>query len=277
LRLGFHVRTSGGLVRAASRAIELGCETVQIFSGNPRGWRRPAVDAAQASRFRALLAAADIRPVFVHVPYLANPAAEDEALWRRSLELIAHDLGRSVELGGDWLILHCGSSRAAPERAEERIAAAVSFGLERVPEGRLALENTAGQGAQVCHGLEQVARILARIGEPERTGACLDVAHAFEAGYDVGTPAGMDEVISLLGRERLKLIHLSDSKSGRGSRVDRHWHLGEGRIGEAGIRSVLTHPGLAHLPAVMETPKDSPEADERNMAVARKLSGGAGH
>jgi deoxyribonuclease-4 len=272
MRLGFHVFTSGGLLKAAERAAGLGCQTIQIFSGNPRGWRRAEADARQVARFQARLAEADIRPLFVHVPYLPNAAAEDEALWRRSVDLITHDLGRSVELGAHALVLHVGSSRAAPAEAEARVAEAVRESLAAVPQGRIILENTAGQGAQIGFELAQVARIIEMVGRPEKCGACLDIAHAFEAGYDVGSPAGIDGILSLLG-PHLRLLHLNDSKTPRGSRVDRHWHLGEGKIGEAGLRVVLTHPGLAHLPAVMETPKDAPDADERNMAAARQLAG----
>lgn len=275
MRLGSHVFISGGLLRAAERAVELGCQSVQIFSGNPRGWRRAGLDSTQAARFRALLEQHGIRPLFVHVPYLANAAAQDELLWRRSVELITHDLARAVELGAAALVLHVGSSTAPAREAEGRVAAALAEALERVGAGRILLENTAGQGAQIGFELDQVARIMDRVTDAVggRVGACLDVAHAFEAGYDIGTAAGLEEALTLLGPERVGLIHLNDSKTGRGSRVDRHWHLGEGRIGEEGLRRVLTHPGLRALPAVMETPKEPPGSDERNMATARRLAG----
>jgi deoxyribonuclease-4 len=282
LRLGFHVRTSGGLVRAAQEAVRLGCETIQIWSGNPRGWRRPAIDPAEARRFRGMLAEAAIHPVFVHVPYLANVAADDAALWERSRDLLATDLERTSAVG-DCLVVHMGSSRAPAAEVERRVAAALGYALEAVPEGRIIVENMAGQGAQVGWDLAQVARVIDRVGERlgsfERTGVCLDVSHAFQAGYHIATASGIDEVLALLeqgGPGRVRLIHLNDSRTARGSRVDRHWHIGQGEIGEAGMRALLTHPLLAEVPAVMETPKDAPDADARNMAAARRLAGG-GH
>jgi deoxyribonuclease-4 len=270
LRLGLHVFTSGGLIQAARRAAELGCETIQIWSGNPRGWRRSPLDPGEAARFKEMLAEAGIHPLFVHLPYLANMATEDALLWGRSRDLLVHALERADALGAA-IVAHVGSSNAPSERAEERVAGAASFALERAV-GSLILENMAGQGAQVGHDLAQLVRMLARVGEPGRTGVCLDTAHAFAAGYDIATRAGIDEVLAVLGPERLKLIHLNDSKAARGSRIDRHANIGRGMIGEAGMRALLTHPALAETPAVMETPKDPPGSDERNMAAARRLS-----
>jgi len=276
MRLGFHVRTSAGLIKAALRAIELGCETIQLWSGNPRAWRRTPLDRAEVGRFRELLAEAGINPLFVHLPYLANLAAGDDTLWARTKELLVADLERAVELGA-ILVAHVGSSSAAPEEVEERIAAAVLSGLERVPVGRLILENMAGQGSQVGSDLRQVARVLDTIGQPGRTGACLDVAHAFAAGWDVATARGINDTLAALGGgERVRLVHLNDSKAPRGSRLDRHAHIGEGHIGREGMRALLTHPLLALTPAVMETPKDAVDADERNMATARALAASRG-
>jgi deoxyribonuclease-4 len=218
-----------------------------------------------------MLAGASIGPVFSHVPYLANIASGDDALWQKTRDLIALDLERTAPIA-DCLVVHMGSSEASPGEVEERVIAALTWILEQTPTGSLILENMAGQGSQVGWDLAQIARILDAVGRPESTGVCLDVAHAFAAGYDVATAQGIDAILDMLGPGRLKLVHLNDSKAAKGSRIDRHWHIGQGRIGEEGMRAIITHPGLAGTPAVMETPKDAPDADERNMAVARRLA-----
>ena len=267
---------SGGFSKVLERARAVECETMQMFSSNPRGWAVADLDAEDVARFRADMKDSGVSPVFVHAPYLPNPAAA-AAYAKRSVKALVTQAERCAALGVHFLILHMGKALGTSEdKALARVAKNVEAVLAAAPEGvTLLLENTAGMGSETGYRFEQVAAVIGRVKRRERVGVVLDTAHAFEAGYEFRTRAGLDTTLRefdrVVGISRLHLVHLNDSKTDFGSRVDRHWHIGEGKIGKDGMREIVNHPLLRHLPAVMETPRDSVADDLRNLKTTRSL------
>ncbi len=278
MRFGFHVSIADGLEHAVTKALKTGCRTLQIFSRNPRGWDAKPLDARAVELFRQLLQEHDIRPLFVHMPYLPNLAAEDARLYERSVRVLCEDLQRAQMLGAEGLVLHLGHRGSAPvEEAIKKVAAAIDRACsEASGETLLLLENAAGQGSEIGSSFAQIQEIISTLRSAAHTGVCLDTAHAFAAGYDVSTRSGLEKTLAELdhavGLGLLRLIHLNDSKTGLGSHVDRHWHIGMGCIGEKGFRHIIRHPLLSRLPAVMETPKKEDEDDARNMERVLSLA-----
>lgn len=278
MRFGFHVSIAGGLHHAVEHALERACETVQLFSRNPRGWHYRPLDPADAARFQQGMQEHDIRPVFVHMPYLANLAAVEPALFRRSLESLIEDLKRAAQLGAPYLILHAGSA-ADPDQGIARMASGIDQAMRAVPSPNrvvLLLENTAGSGHELGHEFGQLRALIEGLEARDRIGIVLDTAHAFAAGYDLRTRAAVDRCLNefdrTIGLDRLRLVHLNDSKFECGSRRDRHWHIGQGLIGQ-GMRHILRHPALQDLPFIMETPRTNLKEDRMNMAEVRRLLG----
>lgn len=267
---------AGGVARAFERAAALGCETMQIFTSNPRGWQAAGLKENDIVSFREKIRRSDITPVFAHMPYLANLAAGGAAA-EHSCQMLIQQMERCRVLGVGYLIAHVGKRMGAPEaQALRNVAANVNRALAESPGSvMLLLENTAGMGSEVGYQFAEVATIISMVEIPDRVGFCLDTAHAFAAGYDWRTRSGTDAVLkeldSTIGIARLHVLHLNDSKSGCGSHVDRHWHIGKGEIGGTGIANVVNHPLLSHLPAVMETPRQSAKDDSMNMRAVRRL------
>ena len=267
---------AGGFSKVRERAEAVRCETMQMFSSNPRGWAVAELDAEDVARFRADMKESDVSPVFVHAPYLPNPAAS-AAYAKRSVKALITQAERCATLGVSFLVMHVGKAMGASEdKALARVAKNIDMVLAAAPEGvTFLLENTAGMGSEVGYRFEQVAAIISRVKQRDRVGVVLDTAHAFEAGYEFRTKAGLNATLRefdrVIGISRLHLVHLNDSKTDFGSRVDRHWHIGEGRIGRDGMREIVNHPLLRNLPAVMETPRDSAADDLRNLKTIRSL------
>ena len=278
MRLGVHVPIAGGLLEAVERAKRLGCTTMQIFSRSPRGGTPPALDPELVERFDAARRAAGLEPLAVHGPYIINLASPDQAMWQRSVALYRDEYARASRLKAQYLVTHVGSHRGAGEEAGlSRVAAALTRTLDQAPAGAMILlENTAGSGQGLGYRFEQLAAIRDAVAARARVGICLDTAHLFAAGYLIHTPDGLertvDEFDRAVGLTHLKLIHLNDSKVLFDSRVDRHWHIGQGYIGTAAFRRLVTHPRLKDAPFILETPKSSERDDQRNLATVRKLA-----
>lgn len=260
-----------------ARAIHLGCETIQIFSGNPRGWENKPLSLAEATKFKEEVKKEKINPVFVHMPYLPNIASPRENLYLKSIKSLQEDLVRTEKLGAAYLVLHLGSRTTSSEaKARGRITQAINHALAQVKNGVIILlENTAGQGTAIGYSFSQIKELLNGIDNKNRVGVCLDTAHAFEAGYDLSEKEGLEKAIEefdrLIGLEKLSFLHLNDSKTPLSSRIDRHWHIGDGYIGREGFRRIINHSELSHLPAILETPRKSDEDDLKNMSVVRNL------
>ena len=267
---------AGGFGKVRERAEAVGCQTLQMFTSSPRGWAVAKLDPDDVAKFRADMKDSGISPIFVHAPYLPNLAASG-AEGRRVVKALVTQVQRCKELGVPFLVTHTGKAMGVGEAmAISRIARTVDSILAAAPEGVMfLLENTAGMGSEVGYRFEHLAGVISKVRKRERVGIVLDTAHTFESGYEVRTKGGLDETLRqfdrLVGISRLHLVHLNDSKTESGSRVDRHWHIGEGKIGKDGMREIVNHPLLRNLPAVMETPRDSAADDLRNLKAVRSL------
>ena len=277
MRFGFHISIAGGFSKVVERANVRGCETIQFFSRNPRGWKYSPLNKKEVEQFRSSIRSSTLSPVFLHMPYLPNVASFKSKFYKRSIRSIATDLHRAELLGAQYLIIHIGHRMESSEdEAIEAVSQAVDQAFERAPNAvMLLMENTAGQGTEIGHYFDQIKKIIEGVHEHERMGVCLDTAHTFEAGYDLSSKDGIDRTLEkfdeTIGLKRLHLLHLNDSKTPLGSRKDRHWHIGEGYIGLEGFRNLVNHPLLNHLPGIMETPRKDTEEDLKNMKVIRSL------
>jgi deoxyribonuclease-4 len=284
MRFGFHISIAGGFSRVIERAERRGCETIQFFSRNPRGWAYTPLNQEDVDRFREKLSQTSLSPLFVHMPYLPNLASRDRVLHRKSLDAMQIELRRASCLGASYLIIHVGHRGHLPvDEAIRRIAEGINKSFQKVDNSVvLLLENTAGQGTEVGHTFSQLRKIIQGVDGAERLGVCLDTAHALGAGYDLSTLKGLEQTLAEfqeeIGLERLHLLHLNDTRSTLGSHVDRHWHIGEGNIGRDGFGNIINHPLLVHLPGIMETPRQDDVEDLKNMEAIRGLvrSGNAG-
>ncbi len=286
-RLGAHLPLAGGLVRAADRAVAIGASAMQVFVDNPTSWRRRETLPRELPAFRERLEAFDIAPLSVHAPYIVNLAGPDEETWQRSVELLANELRVAAAYGAAFVNLHTGSHRGAGREAG---VAREAEGVRRVLElagdeaGAVALVLENGSGGGFCLGatpdeLGAIARAAAGLGVPrERLGFCLDTAHLWAAGFAVDTGAGVDallaEVDAEVGLDRVRMVHLNDSRSAAGSGSDRHEHLGSGAVGAAGLARFTTHPGLAQVAYLIETPGMEEGWDAVNLDRARALAAG---
>lgn len=277
MRFGFHISIAGGFSKVAERARVRGCETIQLFSRNPRGWKYGPLHPEDVRQFRSSIQSSSLSPVFLHLPYLPNIANEKSKFYERSIDSIATDLERAEQLGAQYLIIHIGHrGESSEDKAIEIVAQGIDQVFEKVNNSViLLLENTAGQGSEIGFSFEQIKGILDRVRDNKRLGICLDTAHAFEAGYDLSNKEGIDRTMEsfdqAVGLKKLHLFHLNDSKTPLGSRKDRHWHIGEGCIGLEGFRYLVNHPALKHLSGIMETPRSDTVEDLKNMEVIRSL------
>lgn len=278
MKFGFHISIAGGLSKVPGRAEAKHCRTIQLFSRNPRGWRYRSLDQNEAESLREGLKDRKISPVFVHMPYLANLASPDPGMRKLSVASLVEELRRAPVLGAEYVVIHLGKRLGSSEESGlARVAQGINTALSRVRNGAgLLLEMTSGMGSEVGFSFSQVRQIIDGVKEKKRVGLCLDTAHVFQAGYDISTKSGLETTIDELEREvglgRLRLIHLNDSKTPLGSRVDRHWHIGKGHIGMDGMRGFINHPALRGLPAIMETPRRGDQDDLANLRVVERLS-----
>lgn len=262
----------------AERAKKIDCNTAQIFSRNPRGWQLKELLSDEVKRLKDDLERFDIHPLIVHIPYLPNLASPKIGLYLKSVNALEEDLKRSELLGAPYLVTHIGSfGESSREEGLERVIEGINTAFNRVKnEVILLLENTAGAGKELGSRFEEIAEIIENIREKERIGICLDTCHSFVSGYDFRTRKAVSQTLklfdNLIGLKKLKIIHANDSKSPLGSHIDRHWHIGEGYIGEEGFKALLHHPAVRNLPIIIETPFKEPGDDIKNLNTLRKLA-----
>jgi deoxyribonuclease-4 len=277
MRFGFHISIAGGFSKIVERANARGCETIQFFSRNPRGWKYAPLDQQDVEEFRSSMKASGLFPIFLHMPYLPNIASPKSRFYKRSIQSIVADLQRAEQLGAQYLIIHIGHRMESSEsEAIEAVSQGINQAFERAKNSAiLLLEMTAGQGTEIGYTFEQIKRIIDGVHEQARVGVCFDTAHSFEAGNDLSQKDGIESTLrsfdQTIGLKRLHLLHLNDSKTPLGSKKDRHWHIGEGYIGVEGFRYLINHPLLKHLPGIMETPRKDTVEDLKNMEVIRSL------
>lgn len=277
--IGFHLSIAGGFAASVDRAAVLGCDALQIFPGNPRGWAHSMVSQADAALFRGSRQAAGIRCVVVHTAYLINLATPVDAAFRKSIALFNDELRCAEALGADYLVTHLGSplkadKALAARRVCDALGEAAELGLGK--KTMILLENTAGSGSGFGADLGVIGAIIKEMRlAGQQVGLCLDTCHAFAAGYPLCQKADGGALVETLSREagldNLKLIHLNDSKGALGSRIDRHEHIGAGRIDIAALRAFLKHPLIKKTPLILETPKKTDRDDLRNLATVRGL------
>lgn len=275
------------MVAAVDRAAAIGAGALQIFADNPTAWRRRTEPPKELPAFRERLTELDIGPIAIHAAYLVNLASPDDDLQERSIGVLAQELRVAPSFGARFVNVHVGSHKATDlALGIDRIGIGAARALAEVDDGPdaavLVLENSAGSGGNIGVTVEELAAVLEAIAahgaDPARVGLCLDTAHLWGAGRDISDPAGLDalldEIDARIGLERLVMMHLNDSKSTLGSRLDRHEHLGAGAIGVMGLRHILTSPRLAHVTYYLETPGMDEGYDAINVARAYAIAAG---
>ena len=279
MRIGFHVSIDGSVDKAADRAADLGCNTFQIFTRNPRQWHSTELATKTAKQFSDKVKNYGMVPVFAHMPYLPNLASPRDEVYEKSVKTLTSELKRCKQLEIPYLVTHLGSHLGAGmQTGFTRLIDGINQAISSAGGGVvLLLENTAGTRNSMGSTLEDIQHIIERLAHSDRVGVCFDTSHAFAAGYDLRTEEAVeatarkiDDVISF---ERLKLVHLNDSKGDFNSGIDRHEHIGMGMIGEEGFRSILASR-LGKLPLIMETPKDARRSDIGNLEKVKELAVG---
>jgi deoxyribonuclease-4 len=281
-RVGMHISIAGSIDLAVDRALRLGCTSFQIFTRNPRGWRCSPLTEEGIQRFRMKLSKADLKPVIAHMPYLPNLASPRDDVYVKSIESLRNELARCHILNIPFLVTHLGSHLGGgKEIGFKRIIAAIDECLEDDPgEVTLLLENTAGAGNSMGASLQDLQCILEGAAMGDRLGVCFDTCHAFAAGYDLrseeAVEALMEEFDDAIGVNRIKVIHANDSKGGLGSNMDRHEHIGLGKIGRGGFKAVISYGNFKYLPYILETPIDSRRSDRENLEEFKGIAAAAG-
>ena len=283
IRIGIHTSIAGEITSALEIASDLGANALQIFSASPRMWSRGVDGSKMASasmhRFRERRTELSLGPLVVHANYLINLASQERVLRTRSIQAFRDELVRAIALGADFLVVHPGCAVGAEMNAAiASVAEALKHSVRGVNLGslRILLENTAGQGTAIGSRFSELKSIL-NLCPLLPLGICVDTAHLFAAGYDLRREEGLEgalaDISATVGLERVFVIHVNDSKTALGSRVDRHEHIGKGKIGRDGFRKVLNHPQLAGRAFILETPIDRPGDDRRNVAALWRLVG----
>ena len=282
-RFGAHLSIAGGMHHALAAALRLRCDTVQVFVKNQRQWRAAPLDPEDVVIWHRLRATAGFGPVVAHATYLVNLASADRRLYVRSRDTFAEELQRCQTLGIRYLVVHPGSAvGSSPARGISRVAAALNTIFDRYPdlEPMPLLETTAGQGAVLGRSFDELAEIIRRVEQPHRVGVCVDTCHVFAAGYDIRVPAQYDAMISeaaqTVGLERIRCWHVNDSQGDCGSHLDRHTHIGQGRLGNAAFRNLLGDARFFDVPMILETPKGTDAAgrdyDRLNLRRLRSIA-----
>jgi deoxyribonuclease IV len=279
-RIGIHLGTAGGASNAVERAREIGANTFQIFSSSPRMWRAPKVDPAQAARMKELRTKLDVGPVVIHTSYLVNVCSQSDEIREKSIAAFRGEIERALMLGADSLVLHPGSWKGLTRDEGLKLAA---DSITRAIDGlawqgtgfHILIENTAGAEFSLGGSFEQVAELVHRLRATAPVNVCLDTCHTHVAGYDLVTAEGYEEtarqVGATVGFEAVRVWHMNDAKAERGSKLDRHEHIGQGTMSVEPFRRLLNDKRFAHAAFIAETPVDEPGDEERNVRVLKSL------
>jgi len=277
--VGVHVSIAKSIDLAVDRAKKIGCDTFQIFSRNPRGWKFKDLAEEQVKAFREKIRESGIAVPVDHMPYLPNLASPEGDNYAQSVATLKAELARSGQLGIPYLVTHLGHHKGAGKEAGYRgVIGAITEAFSSVENDvMLLLETTANEKNSVGGTFEDIRHILDGIGLPKRVGVCFDTCHTFVAGYELRTPEGIKETLDhfdeVIGLSLMKVVHLNDAKGEFGSHLDRHEHIGMGSIGEEGFRHLLHNPAFSRLPLICETPVDERRDDVGNIRIIRELAG----
>lgn len=280
--LGAHFSIDGGIEKAVERAAEYGCNTLQLFTKNSLQWRAKSLKEEEISVFRSMVASKGVEKVVAHAAYIINIGSPDSTIYKNSLSSLLLELTRATELHIPYLDLHPGSHKEGDRNESlDRIAKTINeiYSSHDDITTMLLLENSAGQGTNLCHRFEEIERILSKIEMKNKVGICYDTAHGFAAGYDLRTKETYEKVMEefdrILGLDLLKAMHLNDSKSPLGSRIDRHQHIGNGYLGLKSFELLLNDKTFKDIPFIIETPKGVDAAgvdlDTLNFSTLRSL------
>jgi deoxyribonuclease IV len=266
--VGAHVSTAGGLVPAHERAVERGCEAMQVFNQSPRMWRPTRWNPDDVAEFLELVKRGPINSVVIHAVYLINPATRDREMRKKSAASLIHALRMADEIRADGVVLHPGSTVGEPrDEALPRVGEMLKQALEESDSCRLLLENTAGAGNTLGRSFDELREFIDLAGGEKRLGVCLDSCHMYASGFDIRTADKLDEVVEefkkTVGIRRLKCLHVNDSMAALGSNRDRHAIPGEGEIGKTGCAAFLSEPSFERLPAFFEGPGTSGHAPDK--------------
>lgn len=275
--IGAHVSTAGGLGRAVERAVAAECDAIQIFPQSPRAWRPTAYGPDDYAAFRESRAASRVRTVLIHALYLINCASREREIRAKSIAALTHALRVGDGIGADGVVLHAGARKGEPHRPSmKRAARAIADALAATGPTRVLLENTAGSQGPLGRDFDELAELLDLLGGDERVGICVDSCHLLASGFEIRSAGALaavvDELEAKLGLERLRCLHVNDSKVPLGGNRDQHASLGDGELGRRGLRVFLSEPRFEGLPAVLETPgPDGQGPGRREVSLARRL------
>ena len=279
-RIGIHLSTSGGVFKAAERAHEIGANTFQIFSSSPRMWRPTQIDPAHARQLQRLRAEYDCAPMVIHTSYLVNLCSQTGVVRDKSVDCFRAEVQRAIALRAEYLVLHPGSWRGLSREqgltlAAESIAEATNGIDLSAGDLQILIENTAGAEYSLGGSFEQVGELIERLRPVVPVGCCLDTCHCHVAGYDLITREGYEAMLQLIettiGIGNVRVWHMNDAKAARGSRLDRHEHIGQGTIGIEPFRRLLNDSRFRHCAFIAETPVDDPGDDARNVQTMLDL------
>jgi deoxyribonuclease-4 len=277
MRVGAHVRTAGGVFNGVDQAEEMGAETIQIFCGAPQAWRRKEYKPGEVETYKRRLEETGVGPVFVHGVYLVNLATDNKENLKKGIDALVYDMNACHLLGTRGVIFHIGSHRGAGyEVVFGQVLDSVRKVVDATPDDTwLILENSAGMGGAIGSKFEELGRIIAEAGS-ERVKVCLDTQHAFAAGYDLGSAAGVEasmaEFEAKVGLDRLVAVHANDSKCALAGGLDRHENIGEGHIGRKGFEAIMAHAAFRDVPFLLEVPGfDGHGPDKANVDILKRI------
>jgi deoxyribonuclease-4 len=279
-RIGVHLGTGGGASNAVERAREIGVNTLQIFSSSPRMWRAPKVDPKQAERMRELRVKLDVGPLVIHTSYLVNVCSQSAEIRQKSIAAFRGEIERALVLGAEYLVLHPGSFKGMTRDEGMKLAAdSIQRAIDGLPwqetPFHILIENTAGAEFSLGGSFEQVAELVRLLRSHAPVAVCLDTCHTHVSGYDIVTAEGyaetMNQVAATVTFDAVRVWHSNDAKAARGSKLDRHQHIGEGTIGLEAFRRLLNDHRFDHCAFIAETPVDEPGDEERNVRTLKSL------
>ena len=278
MQIGCHVSIAGGIDKSVDNAVERECTAFQIFSRNPRGWHAKEISEEEVTSFKSKLKQNKIDrfATCVHMPYLPNLSSTNNESYKKSVLTLVNEVKRCGKLGIPFLVTHLGSHLGAgEEKGISQLVNAYKKAAEVKNDVTILLENTAGQKNSVGSDFEQLGSIFSQLKPAKRFGVCIDTCHAFVYGYDLRTEKNVkkafDEFDEFVGFENLKILHLNDAKGELGSRLDRHYHIGLGNIGEKGMQTVVRMAKKKDIPTILETPIDDTRDDFENVKIAKEM------
>jgi deoxyribonuclease-4 len=283
IRVGFHVSIAGGISNSVDNARKIGCSAFQIFSRSPQRWETQPLVPDDVQQFKTKLAASGIArdSVILHMPYLPNLAGPGGEKYKKSVETLAGEIDRCIDLGIRYLVIHLGSHMGeGTKNGIDQLVKAIDLARDKSSETKgvtLLLENSTGKNNTIGGNFEELRLILDKLGSSREFGVCLDTCHAFASGYDLRSKEKVANVLENLdkavGVREIRVLHLNDSKDGLGSHLDRHARIGQGRITTSGFSALIGHKTIRNLPMIMETPTDKLTEAKDNLQVVMRLAG----